>query len=197
MTNHPVRRELRPAVVLLLAFTVLTGVLYPLLITGAASALFPRQAGGSVVTVGGVAIGSALIGQEFQGPEWFHGRPSATADGPYRPRLSAGSNLGPMHPALLDSVRARAAVLRTAPGEGGALPVDLLTASGSGLDPHITPAAARWQETRVAAARGLTRATVHALVSAHIEGRQLGILGEPRVNVLALNLALDSLRGSR
>jgi K+-transporting ATPase ATPase C chain len=195
MTDHTVRHELRPAFVLLLAFTVVTGVLYPLAITGAAAVLFPRQAGGSLVMRGDVAIGSALIGQDFQGPSWFHGRPSAAADGRYLPRLSAGSNLGPLHPALGDSVRARAAALR-AEGNGTlALPVDLLTASGSGLDPHITPAAARWQEARVAAARGLPPATVHALVTAHLEGRQFGLLGEPRVNVLELNLALDSLRG--
>lgn len=197
MTDHTLRHELRPAVVLLLAFTALTGVLYPLAITGAASALFPTQAGGSVVMRGNVAIGSALIGQDFQGPSWFHGRPSAAADGRYQPRLSAGSNLGPIHPALLDSVRSRAAALRADGGDGSALPVDLLTASGSGLDPHITPAAARWQEARVATARGLPTATVHALVTTHIEGRQFGLLGEPRVNVLQLNLALDSLRGPR
>lgn len=197
MTDHTVRHELRPALVVLTAFTLLTGVVYPLAITGAAAALFPREAAGSVVMRGGTAIGSALIGQAFQGPSWFHGRPSATADGSYQPRLSAGSNLGPIHPALLDAVRARAAALRAEGGDAAALPVDLLTASGSGLDPHITPAAARWQEARVAAARGLPPAAVHALVTAHIEGRQFGLLGEPRVNVLRLNLALDSLRGTR
>jgi K+-transporting ATPase ATPase C chain len=196
MTDHTVRHELRPALVLLAAFTLLTGVLYPLVVTGAASALFPNAAAGSPLTRGDVVIGSALIGQDFQGPSWFHGRPSSAADGRYLPRLSAGSNLGPTNPALIDSVRARAAALR-ADGSGSALPVDLLTASGSGLDPHITPAAARWQEARVATARGLTPATVHALVTAHLEGRQFGILGEPRVNVLQLNLALDSLRGPR
>ncbi len=194
MTAHTLRHELRPALVLLLAFTVLTGVLYPLVITGAASALFPRQAGGSVVMRGNVAIGSALIGQDFEGPSWFHGRPSSAADGRYQPRLSAGSNLGPIHPALVDSVCARAAALRADGSSSVALPVDLLTASGSGLDPHITPAAARWQEARVATARGLPAATVNALVTTHIEGRQFGLLGEPRVNVLRLNLALDSLR---
>ena len=197
MTDHTVRHELRPALVLLAAFTVLTGVLYPLVVTGAASALFPNAAAGSPVTRGNVVIGSALIGQDFQGPSWFHGRPSAAADGRYQPRLSAGSNLGPIHPALIDSVRARAAALRAEGSQTDALPVDLLTSSGSGLDPHITPAAARWQEARVATARGLAPATVHALVTAHIEGRQFGILGEPRVNVLQLNLALDSLRGPR
>lgn len=197
MTDHSLRHELRPAVVLLLAFTVLTGVLYPLVVTGAASALFANAAAGSAVTRGGVVVGSALIGQDFQGPAWFHGRPSSAADGRYLPRLSAGSNLGPIHPALRDSVQARAAALRADGNPSGALPVDLLTASASGLDPHITPAAARWQEARVAAARGLPPATVHALVTAHIEGRQFGVLGEPRVNVLQLNLALDSLRGTR
>ncbi|MBL0180224.1 MAG: potassium-transporting ATPase subunit KdpC [Gemmatimonadetes bacterium] len=196
MTDHTLRHELRPALVLLAAFTLLTGVVYPLAVTGAAAALFPREAGGSVVMRGGTAVGSALIGQDFQGPMWFHGRPSAAADGPYQPRLSAGSNLGPINPALLDSVRARAAALRAEGGATAELPVDLLTASGSGLDPHITPAAARWQEARVAAARGLLPATVHALVTAHIEARQFGLLGEPRVNVLQLNLALDSLRGT-
>lgn len=197
MTDHSLRQELRPAVVLLLAFTLLTGLLYPLAVTGAASALFSNAAAGSPVRRGDVVVGSALIGQDFQGPSWFHGRPSAAADGRYLPRLSAGSNLGPLHPALQDSVRARAAALRADGSSTEALPVDLLTASGSGLDPHITPAAARWQEVRVAAARGLPAATVHALVSAHVEGRQFGILGEPRVNVLQLNLALDSLRGPR
>lgn len=197
MSDHALRHELRPALVLLTAFTLLTGVVYPLAITGAAAALFPREAAGSVVMRGGTAIGSALIGQAFQGPSWFHGRPSATADGSYQSRLSAGSNLGPIHPVLLDAVRARAAALRAEGGDVAALPVDLLTASGSGLDPHITPAAARWQEARVAAARRLPPAAVHALVTAHIEGRQFGLLGEPRVNVLRLNLALDSLRGTR
>jgi K+-transporting ATPase ATPase C chain len=197
MSDHTLRHELRPALVLLLAFTVLTGVLYPLVVTGAASALFPNAAAGSLVTRGDVVVGSALIGQDFQGSAWFHGRPSSAADGRYQPRLSAGSNLGPIHPALQDSVRARATALRAEGSQTEALPVDLLTASGSGLDPHISPAAARWQEERVATARGLAPAAVHALVTAHIEGRQFGLLGEPRVNVLRLNLALDSLRGSR
>jgi K+-transporting ATPase ATPase C chain len=183
--------------VLLLAFTLLTGVLYPLAITAAASALFPDAAGGSLVRRGNVVIGSALIGQDFQGAAWFHGRPSGAADGRYLPRLSSGSNFGPLHPTLADSVRARAATLRADGRDGALLPVDLLTASGSGLDPHITPAAARWQAARVAAARGLPPTTVHALVTAHIEGRQFGLLGELRVNVLLLNLALDSLGGAR
>lgn len=197
MTDQSLRHELRPALVLLAAFTLLTGVLYPLVVTGAASVLFPNAAAGSPVWRGDVVVGSSLIGQDFQGPSWFHGRPSSAPDGRYLPRLSGGSNLGPIHPALRDSVRARAAALRAEGSPTGALPVDLLTASGSGLDPHITPAAARWQEARVAAARGLPVSTVHALVTAHVEGRQFGILGEPRVNVLELNLALDSLRGPR
>jgi K+-transporting ATPase ATPase C chain len=197
VTDHSLRHELRPALVLLAAFTLVTGVLYPLAVTAMSSALFPDATAGSLVRRADVVVGSSLVGQHFQGPSWFHGRPSAAVDGPYAPRLSAGSNLGPLHPALIDSVRARAAVVRRDGGDASALPVDLLTASGSGLDPHISPAAARWQEARVAAARGLPVSAVHDLVTAQIEGRQFGVLGEPRVNVLRLNLALDALRGTR
>lgn len=197
MTDRSLAAEFRPAAVMLVAFTLLTGVLYPLAVTGAATALFPNAVAGSPVTRGGVVVGSALVGQDFAGATWFHGRPSATPDGNYRPRLSAGSNLGPSNPALADSVHARAARLRTGGTRTGGLPVDLLTASASGLDPDITPAAARWQEAGVAAARGLSVGVVHDLVTAYIEGRQFGILGEPRVNVLRLNLALDSLGGRR
>lgn len=197
MTDRSVSSEFRPAGVMLLAFTLLTGVVYPFAVTGLASVLFPGQAAGSVVRQGGTAVGSSLIGQEFHGAGWFHGRPSATPDGPYRPRLSVGSNLGPANPGLADSVRARASALRASGSATLPLPVDLLTSSASGLDPDITPAAARWQEVRVAAARGLPVATIHALVTAHLEGRQFGLLGEPRVNVLRLNLALDSLGGAR
>jgi potassium-transporting ATPase KdpC subunit len=188
------RTELRPALVLLAVFTVLTGLVYPLALTGAAKLVFPRQAEGSLVVRGGRAVGSHLIGQPFSEPRYFWGRLSATAPVPYDAAASSGSNLGPLNPALLDAARARIAALRAAdPGAVGPVPVDLVTASGSGLDPHVSPAAAEYQVARVARARGLDPGVVRAVVRRHTEGRTLGLLGEPRVNVLEANLALDDL----
>lgn len=186
---------LRPALTLLLAFTLITGVAYPLAVTAAAAGLFPSNARGSLVTRDGVALGSDLIGQPFDDPAYFWGRPSATAGAPYDARASTGSNLGPTNPALREAVAARVAALRAADPDGAAeaVPIDLVTASASGLDPHVSPAAALFQVRRVARARALPAAEVEALVRSHIEGRALGVLGEPRVNVLRLNLALDAL----
>lgn len=184
---------LRPAATLLLAFTLLLGIVYPALITGASALAFPRLARGSLLPGG---AGSDLIGQPFTSPAHFWSRPSATSPEPYDGRASGGSNLGPTNPALEDAVRARVVALREAdPGNLAPIPVDLVTTSGSGLDPHISPAAAYYQVPRVARATGLAEATVRALVDAHVEGRTLGLLGEPRVNVLRLNLALDQARG--
>lgn len=185
---------LRTSLVLLAAFTALTGFAYPLAVTGAARVLFPRQAGGSVMEDGGRPAGSRLVGQPFSDPRWFWGRPSATSPAPYDGRASGGSNLGPTNPALLDAVKARVAALRAAdPGNDAPVPVDLVTASGSGLDPHLSPAGALYQVRRVARARGLAEARVRALVEARIERPFLPLLGPPYVNVLALNLALDGL----
>jgi K+-transporting ATPase ATPase C chain len=184
--------ELKKALVALVALSALTGIAYPLAITALAQLFFPGRANGSLIEVGGVVRGSALVGQDWRGERWFHGRPSATAPAPYVPLPSTGSNLGPTHPALAQAFLERAAALRQE-GFAGPLPVDLLTSSASGLDPHVSPAAASGQVARVARARGLDPARVSALLDGHVEGRLLGILGEPRVNVLALNLALEAL----
>jgi K+-transporting ATPase ATPase C chain len=187
------RTLIRPAVTLLLLMTVLLGIVYPVVITGIAKVAFPNQAAGSLVMKNGKAIGSTLIGQNFTAPKYFWGRPSATGNAPYNGVASAGSNLGPLNPALTDAIKARVEALRAAdPGNNASVPVDLVTASGSGLDPEISVAAAQYQLARVAKARGLTNEAVQKLIDAHTQGRRLGFLGEPRVNVLELNLALDS-----
>ncbi len=178
---------------LLLVLTVITGVLYPLAATGLAQLIFPRQANGSLVIRGGKPVGSVLIGQSFTDPKYFWGRPSATSPHPYNGGSSSGSNLGPTNPALVEAVRQRIAALRAAdPGNTAPVPVDLVTASASGLDPQISPAAAQYQVARVARLRHLDVAQVRSLVRRYTQGRQLGILGEPRVDVLRLNLALDA-----
>lgn len=188
-------RELRPAILVLILLTVLTGVAYPLLVTGIAQLVFPVQANGSLIERDGKVLGSALVGQPFSDPKYFWSRPSATGPVPYNAGASSGSNQGPLNPALADAVRARISALKAAdPGQTAPVPVDLVTASGSGLDPHISPAAADYQVPRVARARGLPEDQVRTLVAQHTEGRQLGILGEPRVIVLELNLALDAAR---
>lgn len=186
---------LRVALLMLIVFSVITGVLYPLAVTGVGQMLFSFQANGSLVRENGKVLGSSLIGQPFSDPRYFWGRPSATTPFPDNPQDSTGSNLGPTNPALLDQVKARVATLRAAdPEETGPVPVDLVTASGSGLDPEISPAAAEYQVARVARARGLSVVEVQALVHKYTKGRQLGFLGEPRVNVLELNLALDAAK---
>jgi len=184
---------LRQSLVLLLLMTVITGVLYPLAATGLAQLIFPQQASGSLIVRNGKPVGSVLIGQSFTDPKYFWGRPSATAPNAYNAGASSGSNLGPTNPALTEAVKQRIAALRAAdPGNQALVPVDLVTASGSGLDPEISPAAAQYQLARVARVRGLDPAWVQALVNACTRGRQFGLLGEPRVNVLQLNLALDA-----
>jgi K+-transporting ATPase ATPase C chain len=184
--------EIRPALALLLVFTVITGVVYPLAITGVAYFVFPRQAHGSLIVRDGVVVGSSWIGQPFSEPRYFWGRLSATSP-PYNASASSGSNLGPLNPALLDAARARIEALRAAdPEETGPVPVDLVTASGSGLDPHISPAAAEYQAARVARARGFSLDQVHRLIASHTSDRFLSLIGEPVVNVLELNLALDA-----
>jgi K+-transporting ATPase ATPase C chain len=183
--------HLRPALMTLLLFTLITGVAYPLLVTGIAQVVFPFQANGSLIVKDGEVVGSALIGQPFDDPKYFWGRPSATSPFPNNAAASSGSNLSPTNPALISAVQGRVNALRAAdPTNPAAVPVDLVTASGSGLDPHISPAAALYQVSRVARERKLSPDAVRALVDRHTEGRFLGLLGEPRVNVLALNLAL-------
>lgn len=185
---------LRPALTLFIVLSLITGLLYPLAVTGVAQTAFPHQANGSLIARDGKAVGSELIGQSFTQPGHFWGRPSATAPMPYNAAASGGSNLGPTNPALAEAVKARTEALRAAdPGNTRPVPVDLVTASASGLDPHISPAAAAYQAPRVARARGLPPRQVQALVQQHTESPWLGWLGEPRVNVLALNLALDAL----
>lgn len=186
------KKLIRPALSLFLGLSLVTGLAYPLAVTGAAQLLFPHQANGSLVSAGGQVVGSALVGQAFSDPGHFWGRPSATAPMPYNALASGGSNQGPLNPALEEAVKARLAALRAAdPGNATPVPVDLVTASASGLDPHISVAAALYQVPRVARERALAPQTVRALVERHTEGRLLGVLGEPRVNVLALNAALD------
>ena len=195
LARRPGLTLLRPALTLLGVFTVLTGALYPLIVTVLAQLLFPAAADGSLIVRDGATLGSRLIGQNFSDPRHFWGRPSATSPQPYNATASTGSNLGPTNPALLAAVRARLAALRAAdPGNSAPVPVDLVTASGSGLDPEISLAAAEYQVARVAHSRGLDPARVRALLAAHGKGRLLGVLGEPRVNVLELNLALEALK---
>jgi K+-transporting ATPase ATPase C chain len=185
--------DIRRSLTLLAVMTLVTGLAYPLLVTAIGAGLFPDQARGSLVRSGNQIAGSALIGQAFSDPKHFWSRPSATANFSYNAALSGGSNQGPMHPALKDAVTARIQALRDAdPGNSAPVPIDLVTASASGLDPHISPAAAEYQVARVARLRHLDQQVVRNLVARHTEGRQLGFLGEPRVNVLQLNLALDA-----
>jgi potassium-transporting ATPase KdpC subunit len=185
---------IRPAIVLFVLLSVLTGIIYPLVVTGIAGFAFPHQAQGSVIVRNGKPVGSDLIGQSFSDPKYFWSRPSATSPQPYNGTGSSGSNLGPLNPALIDAVKVRIQALQAAdPGNNAPIPVDLVTASGSGLDPHISVAAAQYQVARVARSRGMNVSALQALVAAHAQGRLGGILGEPRVNVLALNLALDDL----
>ncbi len=192
------KNQLRPAIVVTIVIMVITGLVYPGLVTGVAQLLFPRQANGSLVTVNGQVIGSELIGQPFTSPKYFHPRPSAAGAG-YDDTLSAGTNKGPTDLKLADTLIAQAVdnAVQLDSAVKGQIPSDLVTASGSGLDPHISPASAFLQVRRVARARGLDSAVVRALVERHVEGRQFGFFGDPRVNVLLLNLALDSLAGRR
>jgi K+-transporting ATPase ATPase C chain len=193
LRNDVMKTLLRNGIVLLLLMTVITGIVYPAVVGGISALIFPRQASGSLVERDGKPVGSALIGQSFTAPHYFWGRPSATTPGPYNSAASTGSNLGPTNPALADAARQRLAALRAAdPGNAAPVPVELVAASGSGLDPEISPAAANYQIGRVARARGVDPDVVRALVVANTEGRQFGVLGEPRVNVLQLNLALDA-----
>jgi potassium-transporting ATPase KdpC subunit len=185
--------ELRPALVVFGLLTLLTGIAYPLLVTGVGQTAFHRQVNGSIIRSGDHAVGSRLLGQPFSDPKYFWSRPSATGPQPYNSAVSSGSNQGPINPALETAVRDRVAALRAAdPTNTAPVPVDLVTASGSGLDPHISPAAAEYQVGRVARTRKMTEADVRKLVEAATDGRTFGILGEPRVNVLELNLALDA-----
>jgi K+-transporting ATPase ATPase C chain len=186
---------LRPALVVFAVLTALTGVAYPLVVTGIGQAAFPEQAAGSLILREGKPVGSSLIGQDFSDPQYVWGRPSATGSYPNNATASSGSNQGPLNPALADAVKGRIEALRAAdPGNTAQVPVDLVTASGSGLDPHISVAAAQYQAARVAKARGLPTAQIQQLIEKHTEGRIFGFLGEPRVNVLQLNLSLDAAR---
>jgi potassium-transporting ATPase KdpC subunit len=195
------RSQLRPALVALGIFTILTGLVYPLVVTGIAQVVFPWQANGSLIVRNGQPVGSALIGQPFDDPKYFWGRLSATSPAGYtafngdKLTGSSGSNYGPLNPALVEAAQARIKALQEAdPSNTAPIPVDLVTASGSGLDPHMSPAAAAYQVGRVARARGLSEDTVRQMLAQHTEGRTFGLLGEPRVHVLALNLALDDVK---
>jgi potassium-transporting ATPase KdpC subunit len=191
--NGSLTSLLRPAISLFIILSIATGLLYPLLTTGITGILFPTQAAGSLIERDGKIVGSILIGQSFGDPAHFWGRPSATSPQPYNAAASSGSNQGPLNPALVDAVKARIEALKAAdPDNPGVIPADLVTASASGLDPHISVAAASYKVARVAKSRNLTAAKVQALVDAHIEPRQLGLFGEAHVNVLQLNLALDT-----
>jgi potassium-transporting ATPase KdpC subunit len=195
MNEFDMRSLLRPALVLFVVLTLLTGVVYPLAVTGLAQLAFPARANGSLIIAGDKAVGSELIGQPFSSPKYFWGRPSATTPQPYNGTASSGSNLGPTNPALADAVKDRVAALRAAdPGNTAAVPVDLVTASGSGLDPDVSLAAAYYQVPRVAHERGLAAEAVKRVVDAQANTAWLGVLGEPTVNVLRLNRALDTLR---
>lgn len=187
----------RPALVLFVLLSALTGLIYPMAVTGVVKAAFPAQAAGSLIVIDGTTVGSKLIGQNFSDPKHFWGRPSATAPQPYNASASGGSNQGPLNPALTDAVKTRVEALRAAdPGNTAPVPVDLVTASASGLDPDISPAAAQYQAARVARVRGMPLAQVQSLIDGNTQQPLLGFLGEPRVNVLALNIALDAASGS-
>jgi K+-transporting ATPase ATPase C chain len=197
-------KTLRPAVTLFILVGILLGGVYPALVTGLAQAFFPQQANGSLIERGGVTVGSELIGQNFTAPNYFWGRPSASATFPYNGMASGGSNLGPLNPALADAAKERAAALQQADAAANVvsnktrpIPVDLLTASGSGLDPHISPEAARYQAPRVARERGMAQEQVDSMIARNTEGAQWGLFGEPRVNVLKLNLALDAVSAQK
>jgi potassium-transporting ATPase KdpC subunit len=188
-------KHIRPALTVFLLLTAVTGVIYPLLVTGVAQLAFSEKANGSLIRLEGVYTGSELIGQPFDDPKYFWGRPSATPDLPYNSASSSGSNLGPSNPALIDAVKTRMEALKKAdPANQSSIPIDLVTSSGSGLDPHISPAAALYQISRVTRARGMSEEKISHLVDQFTEPRQWGLLGEPRVNVLKLNLALDRLQ---
>lgn len=188
-------KVIRTSIMALIVFTIITGIIYPFAVTGIAQLLFPFQANGSIINQNGNNVGSALIGQQFSDPRYFGGRPSATSPYPYNASSSSGSNLGQSNPALLNAVQERIARLKAEDSANNKpVPVDLVTASGSGLDPHISPAAAEYQTARVARNRGIDETKVRALITAYTEPRQFGIFGEPVVNVLQLNLALDELK---
>ncbi|MEM5341459.1 potassium-transporting ATPase subunit KdpC [Paraburkholderia azotifigens] len=189
------KNALRPVLVLFVILTVVTGIVYPAVVTAVGQAIFRHQANGSLIEKDGKPVGSEIIGQQFDAPHYFWGRLSATTPYPYNAQSSGGSNLGPTNPALADEIKGRLAALHDAdPTDTSPVPVDLVTSSGSGLDPEITPAAAAYQAARVAKARGLSREQVDGLIAENTSGRQLGVLGERRVNVLKLNLSLDQIK---